>query len=545
MNPNGSGNIKIGETIYTFAHIQLLSKDGVQRLVHLERELKRHSLAAVYEGELRIAASASELDNDQFLRIVGALGTSQEGFLASVVARGQELTNADLLPGDRRHWENLIAPLGGSTNLQEFLENELASERGRRIVADPVRAMRTLSLSFCAPNLVPLAAFRELAADYVLKAIEGVVDSPDHFALVGAFEVCADWLARDARFEELGSKILERLLGDMDTLKRACTMYASGLLMAVPRLLQHSEYRHMPAFWRRLAAATQASLIVRACSSDGADTVLKWAIEQFGKSFFFAVLLDEAEESRWRPDWVTPKFLVADAFGRIDFVVHNLPGSTRPPGWSAQLEKAREWISEAKIAASCFFPAVGESARRKQPMIADTLAHRPMFEEFCAAPSAESLFGCAISIFIAGVPPEIVGHCKEILSGLKEGVARWDDGTTAPVLQILSFVALQARDVGMADAVVEFCIELSRECPADGSQSEIICRLLECAAANPDRRAAIQTFARRLERVAFLALPPTLNDLHASIAVLQSLDDSLSIELGKAVAIARLGRRAA
>jgi hypothetical protein len=88
-------------------------------------------------------------------------------------------------------------------------------------------------------------------------------------------------------------------------------------------------------------------------------------------------------------------------------------------------------------------------------------------------------------------------------------------------------------------------VEKVRELPVDGSTLDIVCRLVECASANSDRNQAMVALAGRLENVAFLAPSQALNDLHDSLRHLQLLDSRLSSSLGRAVAAARLGRRAA
>jgi hypothetical protein len=105
--------------------------------------------------------------------------------------------------------------------------------------------------------------------------------------------------------------------------------------------------------------------------------------------------------------------------------------------------------------------------------------------------------------------------------------------------------SMQTHNAKLAVSIAEFCVEKTRELPADGSTLEIVCRLVECSSANADRNQAMETLARRLERVAFLAPPETLHDLHDSIRHLQILDQRLSSRLGIAVAASRLGRNRA
>jgi hypothetical protein len=48
--------------------------------------------------------------------------------------------------------------------------------------------------------------------------LEQAASFPDHFGVVGAFEICADRFCHDSEFEATGTKILDQLFGDMERL---------------------------------------------------------------------------------------------------------------------------------------------------------------------------------------------------------------------------------------------------------------------------------------------------------------------------------------
>jgi hypothetical protein len=55
---------------------------------------------------------------------------------------------------------------------------------------------------------------------------------------------------------------------------------------------------------------------------------------------------------------------------------------------------------------------------------------QPYFEKFRSEPSFETLMMCAPSIFIAGVPKEILEPCNALMAQLHKDASRWDeDGT--------------------------------------------------------------------------------------------------------------------
>jgi hypothetical protein len=111
---------------------------------------------------------------------------------------------------------------------------------------------------------------------------------------------------------------LERLFGDMERLKTSCGMFAAGFVLATAYLSEHEKLRSRPVFWRRLAAASHASLIVRTCGVTPIkqDELVSWALRLSGTAYFASVLADMHAEPRWRPEWLFPNFLIADCFGR-------------------------------------------------------------------------------------------------------------------------------------------------------------------------------------------------------------------------------------
>jgi hypothetical protein len=544
---NGTATLKVGDAVFAFTYAGLLSPEPKQRLEYLEGYLKDRTLAVVYADELRSAVGRDGLSDEEFLSIIETLLTAQESFVQTVKAKvaARDLTNSDLLPDDPRYWDNLIAPLSGSQTLDLFLNTECEPERSRLLRGDPVRAFNAIALSFCAPALVPIQTFSNVSAENVLQMLEQAASFPDHFVAVGAFEICADRICRDIQFEAIGIGLLDHLLGDMDQLSNRCKFYAGIFAMTIARLAEHETLRRKPPFWRRLTAAAHSSLVLRSCDSDNADDFFKWAMEHSGKPFLFSVLLEGNLEPRWKPDWLTAKHLVADAFGRVDAAVNKIPEQLRPPAWLERIEKAREWIVANHVDLYCILPAIGESARRKLISDEETHGFRSHYEKLYAEPNGDNLLMCGPGFYSVGITKDAIQACHAVLGQLQKGGSRWDEDNTQYVLQTLSFVAMQAQDVSLADAVADFCVEKTRELPDEGFALEILCRLIECASANSNRVQAMEALARRLESVASLAHASSLLDLHDTLRHLQALDETLSYSLGRTVAMARLGRKAA
>jgi hypothetical protein len=544
---NGTARIVVNKMGFAFTHAGLLSPDRDIRRAFLDRYLKEQSLASVYADELRSLVSKQAMTDEDFATAVGILSDSPESFVQSIKAKVtvRDLSNADLLPEDERHWDNLVAPWRNSETLEEFLRVECEEQRGRAFHENPVSAFFASSLSWCAPGLVPVDKIQALPADVTLNLVERASSLPDHFAVTGAFEICAGRLVADARFEAAGTKLLDQMLGDMQQLLERCTFFAAIFTLTLVRLAQHQHLRRKPPFWRRIAAAANASLVTRACGADNAEKLFEWVVEHSGKPFLFSTLLEEVSEPRWKPEWASGNHLIADAFGRVDAALKKMPEATRPAAWAARIEKAREWITEKHFELFAILPAIGESARRRQPTLEETPGFRDSFQKLCDEPTVDALIDCTPGIYVLGVPKEVATACHTVLAHLQKTSARLTDTNSKFALQLLSYIAVLVQDEALADAVGQFVLERVRELKDDESTGEIILRLVECSSAYADRTKAADTLARRLESVSFLAKPSASLDLHDSLKQLQLLEGLLSQRLGRALAAARLARSAA
>jgi hypothetical protein len=175
----------------------------------------------------------------------------------------------------------------------------------------------------------------------------------------------------------------------------------------------------------------------------------------------------------------------------------------------------------------------------------ETLGFRSFYEKLYAEPDGDNLLMCGPGFYTVGFTPEALQACHTVIEQVQKSGSRWDEDNTKHLLTILSFAAMQTRDIPLAEAVSDFCVEKARELSDDGFTLEIVCRLLECASANSNHAEAMEALALRLEAVAFLTPRSTLFDLYDTLRRLQVLDATLSCRLGRAIAAARLGRKRA
>ncbi len=543
----GAGMVTIGTERWGFANAALLASSREGRLVALEHSLAEHTLTDRDKDWLRELVGQSELSDENFFAVATMLASSPESFAQRLRERlnTERISKDDLLPKDPKHWENIITPLKKSSNLTDFITNELENEWRARLSVDAGIAFISISLTFASPALVPRSLFDGVDSDTLIGALETACGFDDHFGLAGAFVICADRVDKDARFVELGEKLLDRLFGDMDHLQTACQIFAAAFVVATAHLAEHDLLKRYPPFWRRLAAASHASLVVRSCGMGEAkqDGLYAWAMHVSGETYLLSVLNDFAIESRWRPEWIADHFLIANIFGRVLTVFNNIPDEHAPESWRTRLDATEGWIEQNHLELLVPFPAVLEgSLRAATPSFAALGDLVDLYRRLADQPTTDHfmrLFG-AIQVF--GFPPEARDDTLKAVEALRSQTESLDDWRMQIALALAAHIAAQYKDVEFADTVAEVCLQKVHLAKERQTITEAVCRLVECAAANPDRSAAWSILTQRLETLALIL--PEADMLAKLVELLESLKEvepAMTSLLGRALAAARLG----
>jgi hypothetical protein len=509
----------------------------------------QHTLCQRDAAELRDRVARPQYSDDDFAHALRVLASSPEAFSARLRAKLaiRQVGEEDLLPEDIRLWEHLTAPVEQSATLANFTEKELATERRARITNDPIKAWETMSLTLSSPTLVPKAMLCALDAGTIISMLENALRFDDHFALVAAFEVCADWIERDVRFVALGHQLLDRLVKNFAWLKDACSLFIALFALATSRLAQHEVLRQRPVYWRRLAAASLASLIVRTCGVGEMDPskVMSWAIQICGEEYFLSVCNDMASEPQWRPEWADTRFMAADAFGRVYQALLAVPAQASPASWKERVEAAQLVADEDGLNLMMTFPAVLQGERRTPPPTLEQLGEDigGAYRQLETEPSVNNLLCLTPAIHAYGVPSGVAinGAVRKIIDTIRDSHDGIDKDAAQPTLIMACHIAAMTNDPDLADAIADTAIELVLSEQEPGLVQQMFFRLVECAAANPDREAARSALARRLEFLAFRlpALEP-MGGFLSLLRALRSVEPKMAPLLGRAIAAARL-----
>ncbi len=528
-----------------FPQATLLSANLERRKRALANILKSNSLTAQAREQLQALIGKPDYSHADFFAARKILGGAPEQFATTLreVANKGSLSRSDFLPSETSHWENLTARQVTAHTLVEFVNSELATERGARLAEDdPKDAIDVISLTFGGPELTPLDAMRALKPDDLLTGLKHLLQFPDPFALTGAFEICADQAQSSARFIELGDEILDRLLKDAEELRNQLTTFAAAFTIATAYLAKHETLRKQQVFWRRLAAASHASLVTRVlgASSDGESSLLTWAIQLSGKTFYLSVLNDAPSEARWRPDWMSPNFLMADLFGRLQGAVQRL-GEAAPETWRKKLEDAESSVLKDAPPLARTFPSVLQGwvpLVEKPPE--DTDIGR-MYADFAREPTLENFLYFTPIVFAFGFASDTREPVLKVVQALRVNLATTPPEFAQATLDLAALIAAQNHDPELADAVAAVAVErvvVTRDVDRLLPAATVI---LQCAAARTDQSEAHSMLVRRLENLAFVAPPELLPEALEIFRILQSLNEELGRRLGRANATARLG----
>jgi hypothetical protein len=555
INEDGSGTVDIAAKKMRFSWVTLLSLDTDKRLARLDQFLHRYPLSDNDAASLRALVARPDYSDDDFLATATMLESSPEFFTERLTEklRRQEgehrIAPVDVLPDDDRYWNHLLPPVDGSGMLPDYIAKELHEAWQTAVKADPVRALHTFATTFAAPELVPRAILQELSADTAAAAIEAVSKVEDPFSLVGAFEICADRIGQDQRFVALGDRLLDNLFGDMQRLTGACALFGGIFVITTAHFATHETLQRRPVYWRRLAAAAHASLVVRICGGTGIDPtqMIAWSMRLSRDAYFLSVLSDFAVEPQWRPEWILPKLLVADIFGRAVGAWRRILRDAAPPSWMERIEKVYAWIMGEKIGSFAQYPSVLQGTRRpRRPTLAEFQSDIPQaadaFRELANNPSVDTLLSISPFIEAFGFPDDATSDVEKVVALIREAPPDENDKSIVLALSVLAHIAVLAENAALSERISEICLERARRTKQQGPIFEIACRLIECTAVIKDRAEAARTLARRLEILAFVVpASEAAEGLAATIEMLKRIQPQFAPLLGRALAAARLG----
>lgn len=552
VTEQGAGCVTLGAKRFVFPNAAVFDPHTERRAEAVDHALRENSLLSSRAAEFGHLTN-DVVSHENAFAAMSMLGSSPEAFFKTFkwkleqAGDSQIISRSDLLPEDARYWDNLAPPPQETPTVVAYVADVLSPEATCRIKRNDshARAFTMMTPLFVSPAFVPHAAFSSESADRLVEMIEPRLGDDGHFALLGIVEICAMRAADDRRFVGLGARALRRLFLDMPRLERSCGLFAPTFVIVTAFLATHENFASRPVYWRRLAAAAHAGLIVRACgvADSTYDDLLRWAFSVSGDEYMMSVLADMAEEPGWRPDWIVSKFMVADAVGRARNVITRMPDEAVPPEWREIVAGAEEWIDERHLTPCSLFPSIGEGARKPAPSPEDLVpSGQAVFAAFQDDPSIGRLKQLAGFAYACGFPMETRGVIPAVLENVRRASENFEDRDIQIACIVSAHVSAQAQDSALGRLTGDVVLEKLRGVTGSAAMFEAICTLVTCSCAQSDRVVGRKDLVERLENVAFTARSSVaLNELISSIDALRAVQPALSGMLGRAAAAARLG----
>lgn len=542
----GRGRVAIGGFTAGFPDADLLAVDPRVRAIASDRASARYTLGVAEAEALRDRLAKGPLPDEEFARTALMLGATPEHFAARLAASLEKgnITKFDLLPEEAGYWDRLLPPPATATKLAAYVDGPLRERRQAWLRADPIVALRRIALEFAAPGLVPHDLLDDPAYP-LAEALAPLAACDDHFTLAGVVEICARRLSRDPGLALAGEAALARLGHPDELLARRTTIFAGVFILASARLARHDLLRERPAFWRQLAAAVHASLVVRTAGVDGVnhERFLAWAAKREGISYLLSGFLDRRTSPRWRPDWMDRGHLVGDAVGRVRQAVLGIPDEVRPLPWRASLEALEGSLTAEATGILTVLPAVLEGDVDRDPQEGVPADLEEALEKFVARPSMEQVPMLAAVAFTLGLPDEAALAVRGLLAD-SSAFAEAEPRLRELLLVVAVHHAVARRDEPCADLVADAALGILSKVRHDEGvlAHAALHRIVECTGAYHDGNIGDDRLVARLERAAFAPVKgAVLRALGEVLADLKRVRPSLRTRLGRASAAAAIG----
>jgi hypothetical protein len=349
---SGEATIEFDGKGFRFDDADLLSTSLTTRQKALRRVLAVTPLMDSEEAYWKRAVKAEPLSDRAYFDLKTALSGTPES-LWQELQRPQRLDVGSVMPDTPEYYRRLTAPLGGSKDLQGFIDNELLVTRRSLLRRQPQVALRRMAYSGLWQRVVPF----ELLASLKAADASFLLDAEDPFSLVFCFELCCKLFRADSGFLDLGTSVLEKLLNPDASLRR-CHVYSALALISGANLRRAARALDAPVYWVRLAALTHAGVLADALYSgvEDADGFFAWSKERFLQSYRWHGLVDLRDAPRWRPEWITPEHLYAEVLGRLNGALQGIASEDRPDPWVSAIEAALTKLFEAGKGPLAFFP---------------------------------------------------------------------------------------------------------------------------------------------------------------------------------------------
>lgn len=212
---------------------------------------------------LRILADRP-LSETEFFQLISDISENPGRFKSTMKNSwhcGGEIDVATFFPSSFIYYEALIGSSSEGMSAEDWIDSILIPKLEQHIdlsLSDGLRCALALNIDL---KLSPVKLVSDIPASELLVALSALVETHSPLILLGIIEIAIFHLDSDAKFLELASEALERLLGkksEESGIIYAWIMMPSIVKTGLSRMSVDEKFWHYPPYWRGLAAFAHA-----------------------------------------------------------------------------------------------------------------------------------------------------------------------------------------------------------------------------------------------------------------------------------------------
>lgn len=530
-----NARIIIGKKGFGFSNSDLLSVDRKVRVKALERVIAKQALMPFEEDKWRSLLKKRPLKDREFVDLMTDFAATPEAFTTEF-ERPRNFGADDLMPDSPEYYLRLIGALAEQLEFDAFIEGPLGVARKELITRHPRVALRRIAFTALWQPLIPFDLLKLLKS----KDVAALLNADDPFSLLCGFELCRSFLSSDAKYADLGSKFLEKLLADKKASVARCNLFAALAMISMVKVRNKVKTSSVPLFWVRLAALAHAGVLTNALSAlTDTSGFLKWASENFYPHYLWTCAIDLQAAPRWNPEWLDPDFLYAELVGRVQGSIALLAEDARPKRWTEITTIAIERLKVSGKLLAANFPGPFDDFRKTSVMLSSDIDVFKDVEKKLHGASQLGKVPELIALANVSQPSEqIVEDVHRILNGpIDDAIAEKHELT---FFRLCARIGRVTRNVSIANLVINRCFFVARQPKRNICITDIFEIMIEACGAHADINRYRTEVGECAMKLSFAIEGSTdLRSLIAIFDVLSIRDERMTASLGRAIAIAK------
>lgn len=309
----------------------VLMPDKESRLSALEATAAELNLSPAICNQWRPILEARHLMDAEVWEYLAQLQGTPRFFAQTVSAAFSRLpvNVRRLVPTSAQYYAQLIGPLRRSLTIRDYAAAEGGTHIQRLAAWRPPQGFLDCLQLAAHPAIARVVATEMMPTEMLANAFNDIAVKGDWLSKIGAIEVGALLLASRPELQDAVIRLVATVLKDgppvvapdgaPTEMAGGVTLLSALFVLVSAELSRAKVFSSEPVFYRRLAALAQAAVIARAATMAQINVghFSSRAFARGWKVYWLQALVDMREAPRWRPGYVTPTIIQAQAFRRI------------------------------------------------------------------------------------------------------------------------------------------------------------------------------------------------------------------------------------